>query len=116
MSIAAYVETTQWKDGATPNHVYLFSGGDRVMGYVPAGKTKAVVFKAPIMIDKRGRTFKKLDNYTCGDGAVDTAPADPDEREVTGSKGEVYIVNDREHSCTCPGFKFRGKCRHIDSV
>ena len=35
---------------------------------------------------------------------------------VKGSKGNVYTVKLSEgtFSCTCPGFSFRRKCRHIE--
>ena len=35
--------------------------------------------------------------------------------EVQGSKGNVYVVKIRgnQWSCTCPGFGWRQKCRHI---
>jgi hypothetical protein len=35
--------------------------------------------------------------------------------EVTGSKGEKYIVvkEGRKVTCTCPGFTFRRVCRHL---
>ena len=33
-------------------------------------------------------------------------------RSVQGSKGAVYEVTD--HSCTCPGFTFRGTCKHLE--
>jgi hypothetical protein len=32
-------------------------------------------------------------------------------RLVQGSNGKVYEVT--SHSCTCPGFTFRGSCKHI---
>ena len=38
--------------------------------------------------------------------------------EVVGSRGNKYIVRRNSEgiwSCTCPGFGFRGKCKHINS-
>lgn len=32
-------------------------------------------------------------------------------RLVQGSKGKVYEVT--SYSCTCPGFTFRGTCKHV---
>jgi SWIM zinc finger len=34
---------------------------------------------------------------------------------VQGSKGAVYTVSTGRsgNSCTCPGFRFRGSCRHV---
>jgi hypothetical protein len=36
--------------------------------------------------------------------------------EVAGSKGSVYqVVQDHNGtSCTCPGYKFRGACKHLE--
>ena len=31
--------------------------------------------------------------------------------KVQGSNGKVYIIQDGK--CSCPGFTFRGKCKHI---
>lgn len=38
--------------------------------------------------------------------------------KVKGSKGDVYVVSVQNNvwNCTCSGFGFRRKCRHIDSV
>jgi len=37
--------------------------------------------------------------------------------EVSGSRGNTYVVRRSratgEVSCSCPGFKWRGKCKHI---
>ena len=33
-------------------------------------------------------------------------------RLVQGSNGKVYEVTG--HSCTCPGFTFRGSCKHLE--
>ena len=38
--------------------------------------------------------------------------------QVKGSKGNTYTVklSDGSYSCTCTGYGFRRKCRHIDEV
>jgi hypothetical protein len=38
--------------------------------------------------------------------------------QVKGSKGSTYIVklSNSSYSCTCAGYGFRRKCRHIEEV
>jgi hypothetical protein len=47
-------------------------------------------------------------------GKVDTV----NEYIVMGSKGDKYIVTKgaKQYSCTCVGFKFSAKCKHIQSI
>ena len=37
---------------------------------------------------------------------------------ITGSKGNSYDVelNPQGFNCSCPGFGFHGKCKHVKSV
>ena len=48
------------------------------------------------------------------------APKDePRTIKVEGSKGNTYTITIKssgEHSCSCPGYGFRGTCRHIDNL
>lgn len=45
---------------------------------------------------------------------IDDIANDPDTFEVSGSKrGTKYLVNLEQGICTCPGFKFRGECKHL---
>ena len=36
--------------------------------------------------------------------------------ESKSSKGKFYDVNILNRTCTCPGFRFRRSCRHIQEV
>ena len=42
--------------------------------------------------------------------------------QIVGSKGTVYTVRHQkvagvyDYTCTCPSFKFRRKCKHIDQA
>lgn len=105
------LETTQWSV-PTPNHVYILNDSmTKMIAYVPAGSKKVQKFKKPLGIDTRGRTFVDLD---------DTVPdqQEPDVITVEGSKGDKYFLSNPGEGwvCTCPGFKFRGTCKHLDLV
>lgn len=105
----AYLETTQWPDRHTPNHMYLMDS-DRVIAYIPAGTGIVQTLKTPLTISKRGRTFKELKPSPFNV----TMAKDPNVEYVTGSKGATYEVNRIEGTCTCPGFIYhRGQCKHL---
>ena len=104
-------ETTQWSDGSGDacNHVYVFNDSmTQAIAYVPRGSKKVFKFKKPLAIDTRGRTFEELE-----DGVP--TKTEPETIKVQGSKGKTYYLTeeDGQWSCTCPGFKFRGACRHV---
>jgi len=107
-----FQETTQWPD-TTPNHAYyLDDGKSRMFAYIRAGSRAVFRFKKPIRIDTRGRKFQEIadpNNFT----VEETTNAN--RWEVTGSRGDVYIVRLEEgvYTCSCSGFKFRGDCKHV---
>lgn len=98
-------ETTEWEDGSASNHLYLLEG-DKCFAYVAQGTNQHKVFKSPIVFDLRGRKFQFVKEFK------PTKP-NPALVKVQGSKGEVYEVNTEENTCTCPGFKYRGACKHV---
>jgi hypothetical protein len=101
----AYQEITDW---TTPNHTYLLDG-NTLVAYIMQGQTDPFYFKNPIKgFDKRGRKFIELDDNPFEVTVQSTL------REVQGSKGNSYFVNDSEGTCTCPGFTFKGKCKHVE--
>ena len=98
----ALVETTGEQ---FPAHTYLLDGNNLV-AYVKVNTNKPFYFKNPIKgFDRRGRKFVK------GNINLFTVKNNTYERTVQGSKGQTYTVT--EDSCTCPGFTFRGACKHL---
>jgi hypothetical protein len=103
----AYKEITNWD---TPNHTYLLDGNN-LIAYIIDGTSSSFYFKNPIKgFDKRGRKFIELDDNPF------TVTVSSALREVKGSKGSSYFVNDAEGTCTCPGFTYRGKCKHMETL
>lgn len=102
-------ETTKWKDN-TPNHTYVVSDDKGTLfGYYPFSNTKRVMLKNPMRFDMRGRTFKTIRREKEPVTGLKTWT-------LKGSKGDTYIVTEEngQLSCTCPGFQFRGKCKHLE--
>lgn len=99
-------EVTEWKDGGV-NHIYLLDGSNLV-AYIRFGTDKPFYFKNPIKgFDRRGRKFIKVNPNPFKKIKSDNRI------KIEGSKGNTYYVNPEEGSCTCPGYTFRGACKHI---
>lgn len=118
----AFQETTVWTDGSKNiNHTYYLEG-DRMLAYIRYGTTEPYWFKSPISISRSGRRFQRVDASIFENDIngllINVLPkADPDVREVAGSKpGVTYIVNTREATCTCPGYTYRGSCKHVKEL
>jgi hypothetical protein len=92
-------ETTDWGDQPVNNGIYHVN----LQGHLVQYNDK--VFKNPLkQFSKARRTFTKIGER------VDPLTRS-DVKIVIGSKGQKYIIeNDK---CSCPGFKFRGDCKHV---
>ena len=100
------LEQTEWAD-RTANNMYLVTDNmELIIAYVPEGSKVAQRFKNPIRWDPRGRKFKILKELQ--ENNTD------DVRRVAGSKGQVYTLTraNGRWQCTCPGYAYRGQCRH----
>ena len=109
-----YQETTVW-DGNVPNHIYLLTTDkSKAYGYIRRGTTEAVTFKKPIPFDQRGRKFVEVKEL----GEIDLDQVKGETWEFTGSKNNTHIVQkmDGVLKCSCPGFTFRGECKHVKQV
>lgn len=103
-------EVTVWNDSNDANHTYLFDG-TKMVAYIKVGDTVPFYFKNSITIDKRGRKFT----------AVKPNPFKQIKEKdtiikVSGSKGDIYSIDTEEKTCTCPGFSFRGACKHLTEL
>ena len=105
----ALQEVTEWQSGSAVNHAYLLDG-NAMLAYVRKGTSTPFWFSKPITISRTGRRFVRLEENPFDVGSV---AQDPDVVQVSGSKGSIYTVNTRLNSCTCPGYQFRGRCKHI---
>jgi len=106
----ALKEITDWGKSTAPNHTYLLDGTNLV-AYIKQGDIKPFYFKSPIKgFDKRGRKFLELKDNPF------EVKVQSHLRVVAGSKGNTYSVDDEAGTCTCPGFTFRGACKHIKEL
>lgn len=102
----AIKETT---GGLFPAHTYLLDG-TTLVAYIKVGDTKPFYFKNGIKgFSKSGRKFEELKNNPF---KVDVTISSV--TKVQGSKGNVYEVDKEAGTCTCPGYTYRGKCKHVE--
>ena len=102
----AVIETT---GDLFPRHTYLLDG-TTLVAYIKHNETEPFYFKSGIKgFDKRGRKFVK--------GNINLFKVKKEQenetRSVRGSKGQIYTVNLSEGTCTCPGYTYRGTCKHL---
>jgi SWIM zinc finger len=103
-------EVTVWDNvDVQTNHIYLFDG-QKAVAYIKFGQGEPFYFSKPMTIDKRGRKFVKAD------AKLFKVKQASNLIEIKGSKGNSYFVDPDEKTCTCPGFTFRGACKHITEV
>jgi uncharacterized Zn finger protein len=110
-------ETTVWSDGSNANHTYLLDGS-KIVAYAKYSDNTVQVLKSQIKIDKRYRTFIKTKHSGLEKLIKNTIPKSNTRVFKVQSKTKEYFVelSDYNYSCTCTGFNFRGKCKHIDAV
>ena len=93
--------------GQFPPHTYLLDG-NKLVSYIKSGESEPFYFKNPIKgFDKRGRKFATVTPNPF------KVKAQSNLIKVKGSNGNEYTIDPEEKTCTCPGFTFRGSCKHM---
>ena len=109
--IQALREVTEWAvDYKQPNHTYLLDG-DRILAYMKYGKGEPIYMKGKISLVRTRRKFVPADIsvFKVPEPAAHLIP-------FKSSSGTTYYVDPHEKTCTCPGYKFHRKCRHLAEV
>ena len=112
MALEALKEVTVWNTDFQCNHTYLLDG-DKVLAY-RQWHTGEPIWGSPMRFDRRYRKFEPADLKLFG--IVDAPAVNQSTKVVKGSKGNEYILDLDEKTCSCPGFKFRGKCKHVETL
>ena len=110
-------ETTVWSDGSNANHTYLLDGS-KIVAYAKFSDNSVQVLRTQIKIDKRYRTFIKTKHFGL-ENLIKSTPTKSNTRvfKVKSKEKEYFVeLSDYNYTCTCTGFNFRGKCKHIDAV
>lgn len=103
--LQVFKEVTEWDDPSLneKNGTYWVNSAGNLVAFEPPGGPRKV-FKNPLKgFSKSYRKFQKL-------GTIDEEHP-TDSITVKGSNGETYVISDGV--CSCPGFKYRGKCKHV---
>jgi len=109
--------TDDWVDvKRPPNHTYLMDDKmEKVLGYFKwHNPNDFEMLRTPLRLDRRYRKFKILQTgYKFANDTTDTK-----QWVIEGSKGNKYVVLQDElgYNCSCVGFKYHGKCKHIEQV
>jgi hypothetical protein len=115
-------EITDWGSHTVPNHIYYLNDDKtKMVGYIKHGTTELFKFKTPISISTRGRKFKLVNIMGEPDSAYfatenKATTASNVVARIAGSNGSFYEIykNGANYSCTCTGFQFRKKCKHVE--
>lgn len=113
----AFQELTEWAtEFDMPNHVYFLNDSkDKMYGYVQSKTGIVQTMSKPYKFKASGRKFKEVENRW--NFKIEDDLPEGFVKIAIGSKGEKYTITeiDNVRQCSCPGFKFRGKCRHIET-
>lgn len=98
-------EKTDWGEQGVGNHIYHVDDNGWLVAF--DNGSGLVTFKNPLKAFSKARRKFETVEYLPDN-------LEPGAKRVVGSRGAVYIVHNG--SCTCSGFKFRGRCKHVEAA
>lgn len=113
-------EVSDWKvDFRVPNHTYLLNDSGGIIAYALYGGNEIRLMKnGSIKLDKRNRKFVKTNHSGLAKLIKNEKPEVGVRRfkVKSGDREYTILIKDGGYSCTCTGYNFRGKCKHIEAV
>ena len=102
-------EVTDWGKYKVNNGIYHINSAGSLVAYQVNSDSELQVLKSPSkQFSKSRRKFTKI-----GEREEELASHI---LEIQGSKGNVYLLDTEKMTCTCPGFTFRGTCKHVKEI
>jgi len=128
-------EITNWQvDYRQPNHTYLINNKNQIIAYAKWHSNDIMIFKTRSVLNKRYRKFEKV-NHSGLSKLINQFKSEDNKSEnksTTFTKSintRIFKVKskDKEYNveyntlghyfvCSCVGFGYRRKCRHVDAV
>jgi hypothetical protein len=125
-------ETTFWEcDYVVPNHTYLIDNKGRVIAYAIEHGNQVMRLKSGFVLNKRYRKFVQTNHRELSKIANEYINKNP-EKQIKKKKDDnvrlfkvksdtkeyevEYNISGKFFNCTCVGFGFRRKCKHVESV
>ena len=117
-----FEEVTDWGSSTAMNHIYYLNDDkSKMVGYIKHGTTDLFKFKNPISFYAKGRKFVELKKKGEPDSVYFTKQEEFTPKDViivkstSGKEYQITKIGSR-YSCSCPGFQFRNKCKHIEEI
>ena len=120
-------EITVWDcEYKVPNNTYLLNKAGKLIAYIKEGEDIINQLKTPMVFDKARRKFIKIQHNGLSklikdekqDNTKRIIPKNVQLFNVNSNDRDytVEVTDNRYFSCTCIGFGYRGKCKHVEAV
>ena len=120
-------EITVWDcEYNVPNNTYLLNNKGKLIAYIKDGDSIINQLKTPLEFSKSRRKFIKIQHDGLSklikeekqDNTKRIIPTNVQLFNVNSNDRDytVEVTDNRYFSCTCIGFGYRNKCKHVEAV